>query len=93
VTDKFHRKYGQRGLVVLAVTMEEKPLVAKFVEEYKFAFRTVLDPEGKANLAYRIEAIPTTIIIDAKGNLSSYLVGLPPEARIGQELRKAGLKL
>ena len=92
VTDKLHRKYG-KDLVVLAVSDEDKETVSAFLKEFSYAFPPMLDSGAKAAEAYRVQAIPTTVIIDAKGNLSSYVVGLTPETAILGDLERAGLKL
>jgi len=92
ITDKLHREFKDRGLKVLAVSDEDKGTVEKYVKENGFAFNSYLDSDRKMNAAYKIEGIPTTVIIDAKGNLTTYIVGLGPEAQLRDELGKLGLK-
>lgn len=91
VTDKLHKELGPKGLKVLAVTAEDKDTVSKYLSENKYAFKTCLDAGGAVNQTYKVTGIPTVVIIDAKGNLSSYNMGLRPESAIREDLKKAGM--
>ena len=91
VTDKLSKELGPKGLQVLAISAEEKDTVSKFVAENNYKFNACIDAGGATNQAYKVQGIPTTVIIDAKGNLVSYLVGLREEGEIRQELKKVGL--
>lgn len=92
-TQELHDKYKDKGLAVLTVSDEDAATVKAFIKAEKYTFPAYRDPDGKANEAYKISAIPTLAILDAKGNLSAFLVGLQDEETVKQELKKAGLKL
>lgn len=93
VTNKLHEKFASKGLQVFAVSNEDRETVADFVKAKRFTFPALRDADGSAAKAYKIEAIPTLVIIDAKGNLVSYAVGLEPEDTVIANLKKAGLKI
>jgi thiol-disulfide isomerase/thioredoxin len=90
-TQKLHEELASKGLAVLAVTHEEKPLVQEFIQSEGFKFPTYIDDEGKMNQAYGIESIPTVAIIDREGKLSAFMIGLQDPADIRAELKKVGL--
>jgi peroxiredoxin len=87
-----HKLYGGKGLKVLAVSTEDAPTVKSFLSENHYTFPAFLDAGGKASTTYNVDGIPCLVILDAKGNLASYMVGLHPEAKILAGLKKAGLK-
>jgi thiol-disulfide isomerase/thioredoxin len=69
---------ADKGLVVLAVNVQEKPeQVKKFMEAKKLALTVPMDAEGKASEAYMVQGIPTTVIVDRDGKISEVFVGLP----------------
>lgn len=92
ITNKMHELYGSKGLQVLTASTEEPATIAAFVKENKYTFAVYRDPNGVASQKYNVTGIPCTVIVDAKGNLAAYLVGLRPEGEILESLKKAGLK-
>ncbi|HWA84022.1 MAG TPA: redoxin domain-containing protein [Fimbriimonadaceae bacterium] len=92
-TNKIHEQYDSKGLQVLALSTEDSATISAFVKDNKYTFAAYRDPNAEATKKYNVEGIPCTVIIDAKGKLSSYLVGLRPESEILDNLKKAGLKL
>ncbi|HVT14276.1 MAG TPA: TlpA family protein disulfide reductase [Fimbriimonadaceae bacterium] len=93
ITNKIHELYDSKGLHVLAVSNEDAAKISAFVKDNKYTFAAYQDANSEASKKYNIEGIPCTVIIDAKGRLSSYLVGLRPESEILDNLKKAGLNL
>lgn len=91
-TQRFHTLYGRKGLAVLAVSDEPKGTIMPFVKQNKYTFPVYIDEGSVTNKAYHVEAIPTVVVIDAKGNLAAYKVGLSPRAEILAALKKAGLQ-
>ncbi len=92
ITNKMHEEFSKKGLVVLAVSDEDKDTVAKFINENKYTFQTCLDANAAAAKVYKVTGIPTTVVVDAKGNLVAYQMGLEPEAALRESLAKAGIK-
>jgi thiol-disulfide isomerase/thioredoxin len=90
-TQKFFSDYGKKGLAVLTISDEPKATVTPFLKENKYTFPAYLDVDGATNKTYKIEAIPTTVIIDKSGKLVAYMVGLSPREDIVAALRRAGL--
>ncbi|HWA84248.1 MAG TPA: redoxin domain-containing protein [Fimbriimonadaceae bacterium] len=92
ITQKMYKTYRSKGLQVVTISDEDRGTVSKFVKDNNYSFPTFLDAGDKASKLYNVEAIPCLVIVDAKGNLSSYSVGLEPERTVIQNLKKAGLK-
>ncbi|PYM13791.1 MAG: hypothetical protein DMD81_20070 [Candidatus Rokuibacteriota bacterium] len=68
--EQVHREYKDRGLVVLAVNIQEpRGTVAAWVRDKKVTFPVVLDTDGAAAKAYRITATPTVFIVGRDGKV------------------------
>ena len=67
-----HRRLAGRGLVVLGVTeMNPTPEEARrFLAEIGASYPVVLDPGERLGALSRIEAHPTTFVIDARGTIT-----------------------
>jgi thiol-disulfide isomerase/thioredoxin len=90
-TQALYDAYGKKGLAVLTISDETKGTVTPYLKSNKLTFPAFLDQGGATNKAYHIEAIPTVAVIDRRGNLSSFFVGLQDKAIILAALKKAGL--
>jgi cytochrome c biogenesis protein CcmG/thiol:disulfide interchange protein DsbE len=68
---KLHEKYGQRGLKVVGVSVDEgEPVeVKKFVAENKITYPIALDAEGHVANVLRTVVLPTSVIIGRDGRI------------------------
>ncbi|MBI3077481.1 MAG: TlpA family protein disulfide reductase [Deltaproteobacteria bacterium] len=74
--EKLHQTYQGRGLVVLAVDIQENPKKVKaFISELKLTFPAVIDATGDVVEAYKIFAVPTTILISRQGEMLGRVTG------------------
>ena len=72
-------RYREQGLRILAVNVEEDAsVVAAFVRDRDVSFPVLLDPEGAITKRYRVEALPTTILVDREGDVIDVTEGLDP---------------
>lgn len=91
--EKIHRRYSGNGLRVIGVTEMDPPRdeVARFVAEIGVTYPILLDPGARIGGLYRIEAHPTSVVIDARGILrfvnAGYLRG--DEKEIERAVREA----
>jgi thiol-disulfide isomerase/thioredoxin/outer membrane lipoprotein-sorting protein len=92
-TEKIAKEGADKGLQVLAISDEKADVVSDFMKANGYKMPTFLDEGSKTMRTYKVDGIPCTVIIDAEGNLRSYLVGLNPPETIRAELAKAGAKL
>ncbi|MGH7318257.1 MAG: peroxiredoxin family protein [Candidatus Rokuibacteriota bacterium] len=74
--DSWRGHLGDRDLVVVAVNYQEAlgPVQA-FVRELGVSFPVLLDPAGAVAALYRVQALPSTYLIDRDGVLAGLAVG------------------
>jgi outer membrane lipoprotein-sorting protein/peroxiredoxin len=90
---KLSRRFQGKGLVVVGINVGESAAMAsRFANQFKLDFPILLDPKSKVADQYGASAIPTLVIIDRQGNISSHLVGLRGEQDLLGELKKAGVE-
>ena len=65
-------------------------MVNSQVENFARA-RYFFRPQREVSLQYEAHAIPTLVVVDRSGNVSSHTVGLHDEASLRAMLKKAGL--
>ena len=91
--EKIRRRYVDRGLEILGI--EEMNATAgearRFIDGIGVRYPILLDPEERIGRLYRLEAHPTTVIVDRAGRIawinSGYLRG--DEREIDQAVRDA----
>ena len=67
--DQVHQTLRQRPLVIWAVAMkEDRDKVAPFMDKHHFQFTTLLDRDGAVSIRYKLRGLPTTYLIDCRGN-------------------------
>ena len=71
------QQYKDEDLVILAVSIDEgsKGRVEKYKQIFELSFPILLDPESEVNDLYRVSTMPTTVLIDADGQIVSYISG------------------
>lgn len=71
--------YEDEDVVILAVnltqTQNEMENIPGFIEEFGLTFPVLLDEELDVSLAYKIQPIPTTYMIDSTGRISDKSFG------------------
>lgn len=66
--NELHQQHGDRGLVVLAVNVDEQRSAAeRFLQQTPAQFRIAYDPKGATPEQYGVKAMPTAVLIDRKG--------------------------
>jgi len=78
---EMQKKYGPAGFTVVAVNVDKKrPDAEKFLQATLAQFTVVYDPAGAAPAAWNVKAMPTSFLIDAKGNVAFVESGFKDEA-------------
>ena len=74
---KLYEKMAGKKFVILAVSVERAPKgkIASFISENGYTFPVLLDDGGKVSSAYGITSIPTTYLLDKKGQILKKEVG------------------
>ena len=64
------RKYGPAGFAVVAVNVDKnRPDAERFLHAMPAQFTVVYDPAGTTPAAWNVKAMPSSFLIDAKGNV------------------------
>jgi peroxiredoxin len=75
--ERLYQRLRARGLVVVALSVDAEgaPVVAPFVKEHKLTFPIGLDPDMSVASQYGVRALPSTFIIDRRGDLVALAIG------------------
>jgi len=75
--ERLYQDFKDKDFIMLAISedLEGKPVVKPFVEEFKFTFPILLDPDLAINDRYEVRGIPTTFLIDKKGAITHKMLG------------------
>ena len=71
---------AEKGLKVFAVNLKEtEEKVKPFLEESKYTFTVPMDTDGKVAESYKIQGIPTQVVIGRDGTIKKVFVGFGGE--------------
>jgi peroxiredoxin len=87
-----YQRFRNKGLIVLAVSDENRETVAGFLTKNRYTFPVLLDPDREVNKAYGVEGIPKSFIFNAKGNLITLAIDMRTERQFLDLLKEAGLQ-
>jgi len=90
---KLHKQLSAKGLAIVAVNCGEKSAtVDAFLKKNAYALPVWLDVDSKVSRKYGANSIPTLVVVDRRGIVSSVMVGLHGEDDLRAALEKAGLE-
>jgi thiol-disulfide isomerase/thioredoxin len=76
----------------LAINMQEKEQsVQKFAGELNLNFPILLDLDAEVSTMYRIQGLPTTVILSSEGKISAIHIGVISESQLIGYLEKMGI--
>ncbi len=90
--EALYQEFKGKGLVVLAVSDEDRAKVEPFVAEKKYTFPVLLDAGRKVSEQLRIEGIPKTFLYDRAGKLAAQSIDMRTRGQFLKLLAKAGLQ-
>ena len=77
--EQVHREYARRGLVVLAVNMEEpRDKVSAWARDRGLTMDVLLDPTGDVNAAWNVTHSPMVFVIGRDGRVIARAIGNRP---------------
>lgn len=80
--NELQARYGDQGLVVLAVNLDKKSeLVERFLAKYPARFTIAYDPAGKTAESFAVRGMPSTYLIDRDGEVRFSHVGFREKDR------------
>lgn len=76
----FQRKYGEKGLAIIGVSLDEAgpKVVEDFVKKFGVDYQIVMGDDAIQSAFGGMDAIPTTFLIDRAGQLRDKKVGAEP---------------
>ena len=73
------KKYPN-DLVVVGVNVDnERAAAMKFLEKYPASFPLVFDPKGTLAAEYKLEGMPSAVVVDRSGRIAHHHVGFREE--------------
>ncbi|MCL4401902.1 MAG: TlpA family protein disulfide reductase [Acidobacteria bacterium] len=90
--EALYKKFGEQGLVVLAITDDEAAKVQSYIAQNKYTFPVLLDAGGKVKRTFRVQGIPKTFLYDRQGKLVAQAMDMRTEGQLLDMLAQAGLK-
>jgi thiol-disulfide isomerase/thioredoxin len=74
--EKLHQKFKNQDFAMVTINLQESASQVKsFFKEYKLTFTALLDSDGEVGIQFRINAIPTTYILDKEGRIIAKAIG------------------
>jgi peroxiredoxin len=76
--ERLYQKHRSQGLVVLALSNDSEgstQRVARFIKESGFTFPVGLDPRLRVASLYGVRVLPSSLVIDRKGDLTHIALG------------------
>ncbi|MBK8252467.1 MAG: TlpA family protein disulfide reductase [Polyangiaceae bacterium] len=90
ILDRMARKYEGRGLVVLGVNVDDTASVAKeYARRKGLSYPILVDPSDQVSGFYGVSKLPSVIIIDKNGNVTSFLTGIVDEPALDEAIAAA----
>lgn len=86
---EFQRKYGDRGLVVLGVSLDEDgwKSVKAFLSRQHVNYRVMIGSDDITGLFGGIDSLPATLLIDRQGRIASTHAGLAIQSAYEAEIQ------
>lgn len=76
--EDLYLKYKDKGLVVLAITDEDRATVEAYARNRTATYPIVIDAEGKSNQLFKVTALPTLVLVGKNGSVIKKVVGAAP---------------
>jgi len=74
--ERLYQAFKDRGLVVLAVNLQESPKqVARFMRNFRLTFPALLDADLTVTGRYQVRGLPATFLIDRQGRVVGQALG------------------
>lgn len=89
--EELQQRYSRAGFTVLGINVEQDMSAAKdYLKKIDVSFPILFDPESLAGELYKVDAMPTTVMIDRDGNMRYLHRGFKPayEDRYRQQIKE-----
>ncbi len=87
--DNQYKKFKDQGVEVLAVNVGESQfLINNFIKRYGLTFPVVVDKNKDVQTAYGIDPLPTTFLINPKGEIVDIIKGTMTEEDVKKDMER-----
>jgi len=84
--NELQRRYGDRGLTIIAINVDAKRADAeRFLRQYPATFTVAYDSAGTTPGAYEVKAMPSSYLVDREGRIAGIEQGFLDERRAALE--------
>jgi peroxiredoxin len=90
--EKLYREFQSKGLIILAVSDDERKDLAKFLATENYTFPILLDHERKTFDEFDVDGVPKTFVFDRGGHLVAQAIDKRSGMQFRSMLRAAGLE-
>jgi thiol-disulfide isomerase/thioredoxin len=90
--DELHKRFGDKGLVILTVFAEDAAALRRFVSQRKIGTPALIDPGQKVKQSLHIQGSPASFVYDRDGKLVAQAFDRPAMSGWRDMLARAGLK-
>jgi thiol-disulfide isomerase/thioredoxin len=68
--NEMQKKYADKGLQIIAINLDEERSAADdFLSKYPAQFKIAYDPQGTTPASYGVKVMPTSYLLDRRGNI------------------------
>jgi thiol-disulfide isomerase/thioredoxin len=86
--NEMQRRYGGRGLAIVAINVDRNAVdAARFLERNPAQFAVAYDHAGATPLAYAVQGMPSSYLIDSRGKVVEVEQGFRDERKAALEQR------
>jgi peroxiredoxin len=89
--DALYLELREKGLVILAISDEDRAKVAPFLAEHPVRYPVLLDPDRRVNDLFVVRGIPKTFVYDRSGRLVAESIDMRTRKQFVEMLGRAGL--
>ena len=88
--DAIYREFRAKGLVILAISDEDRAKVAPFIAEQKLSYPVLLNPGRVVNDLFAVQGIPKSFVYDRTGRLAAESIDMRTRKHFWKCSRKQG---
>lgn len=86
--NEIQKRYADKGFIIVAINLDkDKKFVEKFLKKYPANFIVALDPKGNSASAYKVQGMPSSYLVDQKGDLKYTHIGFREKSKNNIELQ------
>lgn len=89
--DALYKQYQGKGLVILAISDEERPIVDKYLAEHPVTYPVMLDRGRRVHSQFVVDGIPKSFVYDRTGHLAAESIDMRTRSQFLEMLKRAGL--